>query len=109
MVDLNQNGNLSGGKAATVTRTSGAPTDVLVAAFRGDVNANSIVSGADAFYVLSVKKVIESKLDTAKMAELRKEMQNMSKENVMDDYNSFLIREYPIEINEKLFNRMFAN
>ena len=43
------------------------------------------------------------------MADLRKEMQTMSKSGIMDDYNSFLMRKYPIEINEKIFNRFFQN
>ena len=43
------------------------------------------------------------------MADLRNEMQTMSKSGIMDDYNSFLMREYPIEVNEKIFNRFFQN
>lgn len=109
LVDLKDNGKLAGGKVATVSRTSGAPNDVLVAAFRGTADANTIVSGADAFYVLSVKKAIAPKVDDKKMADLRKEMQNMNDTGIKDDYNSFLMREYPVEVNEKVFNRFFAN
>ncbi len=109
LVDLNQNGKLVNAKSASVSRASGAPNDVLVAAFRGEIGANSIVPGADAFYVLSIKDATAPQIDTKKMADLRTEMQNMSKSGVMDDYNSFLGREYPIEINEKVFNRFFQN
>ena len=61
----------------------------------------------DAFYVLHVAKEIEPKPDSKKMDELRKELQNMSSREITDDYNSFLIREYPVKVNEKVFNRFF--
>lgn len=107
--NLKSDNKLANAKDATVSRASGAPTDVLVAAFRGDMGEKSIVSSSDAFYVLNIKNAIAPKVDTKKMADLRKEMQTMSKSGIMDDYNSFLMREYPIEINEKLFNRFFQN
>ena len=109
LTDFKSNGKLANGKSATVSRTSGAPTDVLVAAFRGDAGAKSIVPSSDAFYVLNIKDSIAPKMDTKKIADLRKEMQTMSKSGIMDDYNSFLMRKYPIEINEKIFNRFFQN
>ena len=109
LTDFKSNGKLANGKSATVSRTSGAPTDVLVAAFRGDAGEKSIVPSSDAFYVLNIKDSIAPKMDTKKMADLRKEMQTMSKSGIMDDYNSFLMRKYPIEINEKIFNRFFQN
>ena len=109
LTDFKSNGKLANGKSATVSRTSGAPTDVLVATFRGDAGEKSIVPSSDAFYVLNIKDSIAPKMDTKKMADLRKEMQTMSKSGIMDDYNSFLMRKYPIEINEKIFNRFFQN
>ena len=109
LTDFKSNGKLANGKPATVSRTSGAPTDVLVAAFRGDAGEKSIVPSSDAFYVLNIKDSIAPKMDTKKMADLRKEMQTMSKSGIMDDYNSFLMRKYPIDINEKIFNRFFQN
>ena len=108
LVDLNKDGKLAGAKSATVSRASGAPTDVLVAAFANAAGQNLIVPSSDAFYVLSVKKDIAPKVDDKKMADVRKEMQNNANSLVTDDYNSFLHREYPIKINEKLFNRLFA-
>ena len=42
------------------------------------------------------------------MDDLRQELQNMSATGLQEDYNSFLIREYPVEINEKVYNRLFA-
>ena len=42
------------------------------------------------------------------MSELRKELETMSNREIIDDYNEFLIREYPVEINEKVYNRFFA-
>jgi len=108
LVDLNQNGKLAGKKTATVSRTSGAPTDVLVAAFASPMDANSIVPGADAFYVMHVAREIAPKMDTKKMANLRNELQNMSSRAIMDDYNGFLMRQYPVKINNKVYDKFFA-
>lgn len=108
LVDLNQNGNLSGKKTVTVSRAAGAPMDLLVAAFNSEVGSNSIVPGTNEFYVLHIEKEITPNPDSKKMSDLRKELQNMSEREIKDDYNSFLIREYPVEVNEKVFNRFFA-
>ena len=108
LVDLNKDGKLAGKKSATVSRADGAPTDVLVDAFRNEIGQNAIVSGSDAFYVLSVKSATAPKADKKKMDNIRKELENMSATGLQDDYNSFLIREYPIQINEKVYNRVFA-
>lgn len=109
LTDFKTNGKLANGKSATVSRASGAPTDVLVAAFRGDIDEKSIVSSPDAFYVLNIKKSIAPTVDKKQMADLRDEMKTMSESGIMDDYNSFLMREYPTEVNEKIFNRFFQN
>lgn len=109
LVDLNKNGKLDGKKqTATVSRTSGAPTGVLVAAFSNPVGTNTIVPADDAFYVLAVRDEILPQPDAKKSAELRRELQNMGTRIIQDDYNSFLKREYPIKVNEKVFNRFFA-
>ena len=109
LVDVNQGKALNGARAVTVSRADGAPLDVLNAAFRDAVGTNSIVSGADVFYVLSVKNAIEPQQDNQKKAKLKEELENMMRNNVSDDYNSFLEREYPIEVNQKLYNRLFGN
>ena len=109
LVDLNQGTELKGKKTATVSRTSGAPVEVLTAAFRNDTEKNTIVPGADAFYVLSVTRSIAPALDTKKMADLQNEMQSTMDKSIADDYDSYLKREYPIEINEKIYNRVFGN
>lgn len=108
LVDLNKNGKLAGKKSATVSRTSGAPNDVLVAAFRTPVGTNAIVPGTDAFYIISVKSEIAPTADSKKMSDIRKESQTMTTRAIMDDYNSFLIRQYPVKVNEKLYNKFFA-
>ena len=108
LVDLNQNGVLNGKKTVTVTRASGAPLDVLSTAFNAEIGNNSIVNGQDAFYVLHVEKDIAPKVDDKKMADLRKELEGISNKEIVDDYNAFLIREYPVKINEKVYNRFFA-
>ncbi len=108
LVDLNKEGKLAGAKMATVSRASGAPTDVLVAAFQNDAGKNMIVPSSDSFYVLSVKQAVAPKVDDKKMADVKAELQNMSVTGIQEDYNSFLKREYPTEINEKVYNRFFG-
>ncbi len=108
LVDLNQSGNLDGKKTVTVTRTSGAPLDVLSATFNLPIGNNSIVDGTDAFYVLHIESETPPKPDDKKLAEIRKELEGLNNKQIIDDYNEFLIREYPVDINEKVFNRFFA-
>lgn len=112
LVDLNKDGKFAGKKlstkSATVSRTSGAPTDVLVAAFRANANDNSIVSAADAFYVLHTGDAVAPTVDTKKMADLRKELATTQSREITDDYNSFLIRTYPVKINHKVYDKFFA-
>jgi hypothetical protein len=109
LIALNKNGGFQGARRdVAVSRANGAPVDVLVAAFKQEIGANAIVPGPDAFYVVSVKKEVAPKADAAKMTALRKELQNMTAREVMDDYNSFLMREYPVKINRKVFEKLFA-
>ena len=108
LVDLNKDGKLADKKSVNVSRTSGAPIDVLNAAFNNPVETNTIVPGSDAFYVLRIKSVQVPAADAKKMEDLRKEMKTLSENMIMDDYNSFLIREYPVRINEKVYKRAFA-
>ncbi len=108
LVDLNQTGKLAGKKTVTITRTSGAPLDLLSATFNSPIGNNSIVNGNDEFYVLHVDKEIAPKADDKKMADLRAEMERTSNANAVADYNAFLKRKYPIKVNEKVFNRFFA-
>lgn len=108
LVDLNENGKLAGKQSAKITRASGAPTDILVAAFNSPVGTNSIIPGANAFYVLSVKSESAPRMDTKKMSGIYGELKNISARYIMDDYNSFLMREYPAQINHKVYNRFFG-
>ncbi len=109
LVDLNENGKLAGKKAATVSRANGAPTDVLVAAFNSPVGKNQIVESVDGFYVLQIVDETMPKPDEKKMATLRDELENNATKALQEDYNSFLIREYPIEVDEKNYNRFIKN
>ncbi len=108
LVALNADGKLPGKKSVTVSRTSGAPTDVLVAAFKGEIGDNSIVPGTDAFYVMHIADDIDPRMDNKKMQAMRPEIQNMMTRGIMDDYNAFLGREYPAKLNHKLLDRVMA-
>lgn len=99
---------LAGAKNVTVSRTAGAPLKVLVAAFGTNVGDNGIIEDDDAFYVMRVRNEIAPKADAAKKAALRKELETMSMRTVADDYNSFLIREYPVKVNKKVYDKVFA-
>ena len=108
LVDLNKDGKLADKKSVDVSRTSGAPVDVLNAAFNNPIETNTIVPGADAFYVVRIKSEKMPAVDTKKMDALNKELKETSARALMDDYNSFLVREYPVRVNEKVYKRVFA-
>jgi peptidyl-prolyl cis-trans isomerase D len=109
LIALNNGGDFKGARRdVVVSRANGAPLDVLVSAFKQRVGTNAIAPAVDAFYVISVKKEITPQADAAKTAALRKEMLNTSSREIMDDYNSFLIREYPVKVNKKAFEKLFA-
>lgn len=108
LVGLNENGELGGAKSVTVTRADGAPLELLSAAFSGEIGANSIVNGADSFYVLHIGAEVMPDVDDKKLAEIRDELEALGNNNITDDYNEFLSREYPVKVNEKVYNRFFA-
>ena len=95
-------------KDATVSRTEGAPLSVLNSAFAGQNGDKVIAEDGDAFYVVSVGKTVMPKSDAAKKASLRKELEKMSMRFIQDDYSQFLKQEYPVKVNEKVFNRFIA-
>ena len=105
LVNLNQGGTLKNAKVASVSRTEGAPIEVLNAAFAGRVGDNVIVEDANAFYVMHIDNNVAPKSDAKGKDAIRKELQNMSKRYVADDYSQFLKRHYPVKINEKNYKR----
>ncbi len=108
LVGLNKDGKMAKSTSATVSRASGAPVAVLNAAFNSPAGTNMITEQPDAFYVLHIDSEIAPKADAKKMDALRREMGTMSSLMIMDDYNSFLKRTYPVEINEKMYNQFIA-
>lgn len=109
LVDVNAGNAMPNKKSATVSRVNGAPDDVLVATFKSNIGTNSIVESPNAFYVMTVKSDAKPTADKKKMADLNTELQKMSEKQITDDYNSFLIREYPVKINEKVYRRFLGN
>ncbi len=109
LVDVNAGGDMANKKSATVSRTNGAPDAVLVAAFKSDVGSSEIVAGDNAFYVMSVKSDVKPAINTKKMADTTTDVQKLSARQITDDYNSFLIREYPIKINDRVYRRFLGN
>ncbi len=105
LVNLNQGGALKNAKVASVSRTEGAPIEVLNAAFAGRVGDNVIVEDANAFYVMHIDNNVAPKSDAKGKDAIRKELENMSKRYVADDYSQFLKRHYPVKINEKNYKR----
>ncbi|HNY24922.1 MAG TPA: SurA N-terminal domain-containing protein [Alphaproteobacteria bacterium] len=109
LINLNKDKSLAGKKSVTVSRANGAPVELLVSAFSNGEGKNLIVPGKNSFWVLHVGKSIAPKMDNAKFAALKKELQGMKSRSVMSDYNSFLIREYPVKLNQKAFDKYFGN
>lgn len=108
LVDLNKNGNLQNKKIANVTRTDGAPLNVLADTFKYKLGDTGIVETDDTFYVLHVVSAQQPQPNPAKTNDLRKELLNQSTKLVQDDYNSYLIRKYPVKINQKVYTRYLS-
>ncbi|MBR4475467.1 MAG: SurA N-terminal domain-containing protein [Alphaproteobacteria bacterium] len=109
LVDVNAGKPMANKKSTNVSRTSGAPDDVLVAAFKSEIGSNSIVPGKNAFYVMTVKSNAKPTIDSKKSADLEKEVAKISARGITDDYNSFLIRENPVRVNEKVYRRFLGS
>ena len=108
LVDVKAGKPMANKKSTNVSRTNGAPDDVLVAAFKSNIGTSSIVPGNNAFYVMTVKSNAKPKVDAKKSADLEKEVAKISARGITDDYNSFLIRENPVRINEKVYRRFLG-
>ena len=108
LIALNDKQTLKNMKDVNVTRTEGAPLVVLNAAFAGKNGENVIAEDNDAFYIVSIGKTIMPKIDAVKKVSLRKELEKMNVRFVQDDYGQFLKRQYPVKVNEKIFNRFVA-
>lgn len=94
---------------ATITRASGAPTAVLTAAFRQEIGTSAIVESPTAYYVLNVADATLPKSDDTKMKSISTETANIISRGLMDDYNSFLGREYPAKVYPREFEKLFGN
>jgi len=107
LVALNENGKLDNKKSATISRASGAPMAVLVSAFSAAPGTNALSEDENAFYVLAVKSEKAPRIDTKNMANINKELSEMSSRMLMDDYDAFLKRTYPVKINTRVYERFF--
>jgi len=99
-----------GGKlttSATVGRATGAPLEVLNAAFVADVNRPRIVPGDGSFHVVRVLEEITPTMNNARRREIETEVGNMLNRQILDDYTGFLQRRYKIVPNEKMMRRLF--
>lgn len=108
LIKLNEGKSLKSAKSASVSRTEGAPIEILNSAFSGQDGHNTIVEGKNAFYVLHIDKTIAPKADKKKQEALRKELENMHKSYTSDDYSQFLKRHYPVKVNDKTFKKFIA-
>ncbi|MCL2757971.1 MAG: SurA N-terminal domain-containing protein [Alphaproteobacteria bacterium] len=107
LIDANRE-NTPVGRPVTVTRTSGAPLEILAAAFRTPVGTNTIVPGANAFFVLSVKDAVVPNMNEARRTELQADAGRALARIMQDDYTAFLGRKYPVKINARMFRRLFG-
>ena len=108
LVDVKAGKPMANKKTNNVSRTNGAPDDVLVAAFKSNIGTSLIVPGKDAFYVMTVKSNAKPKVDSKKSADLEKEVAKISARGITDDYNSFLMRKNPVRVNEKVYRKVFG-
>jgi len=108
---LRANEILTSGKklaaAATVSRTDGAPLEVLNAAFSADFDAPQIVPGQNAFYILNVVGETAPKVAAAKKKEIEAEMKSLLARQILDDYTGYLNRKYETKANNRIMRRLF--
>ena len=107
LIAANKDGK-SVGKQVSVTRASGAPLEVLSAAFSLPVGTKTIIPAGNAFYVLYVINSSLPKMDAAAGTALSREAAAMLSRTIRDDYSAFLSRKYPTKINNRLFKRLFG-
>ncbi|MDR2770366.1 MAG: SurA N-terminal domain-containing protein [Rickettsiales bacterium] len=93
--------------AVNVSRTGGAPLEVLNAAFASEIGRPQIAAGPGVFYVMNVLKENPAKPNQAKKKELETEAAKMTGQQMLDDYTGFLQRKYKIRPNENMLKRMF--
>ena len=108
LIALKDGKNLTNMKSVEVTRTEGAPIEVLNAAFAGRNGDNVLTEDGNSFYIVKIGENVMPKADKDKKAQLRKELEKMSVRFVTDDYTQFLKREYPVKINQKTYDRFIA-
>ena len=108
LVDLNAGKSFQDAVSASVSRTDGAPLEVLNTVFASVAGDNKIAEDANAFYVLRVGDTVMPKTDAKKQESLRGELRKMSANYVLDDYSQFLKRKYPVRVNDKVFKRFVA-
>ena len=92
----------------TITRTVGAPLEVLSAAFAMDIGRPQIVPGVNAFHVVKVNETIMPNIDAKLRGELKKEIENILSRQIMDDYMNFLARKYKIKQNDRVMRRLMG-
>ena len=102
---INNGDKMPNAKSTTVSRMSGAPTDVLVATFKNGAGQNTIVPSANEFYVLRIVSEKKPSVDAKKTQDLATEISNMSIRHIQEDYDSYLKRKYPTKINQKIYDR----
>ena len=95
------------GATAVVSRASGAPLEVLSAAFAQDPGRAKITAGDGVFYIVKVVEEIAPKPNAAKTKKIANEMKNAVARQILDDYSGFLSRKYPVSPNERMMRRLF--
>lgn len=108
LVDVKDGKPMANKVSANVSRANGAPMAVLAAAFNTPVGTSALVPTNDAFYVITVRDAAMPKADATRAAALRSELGKTTATELSDDYNSFLMREYPVKLNENVYRRFVS-
>ncbi|MCQ2562330.1 MAG: SurA N-terminal domain-containing protein [Alphaproteobacteria bacterium] len=105
LLKLNNKEDISGLKKSIITRTEGAPLQVLSSVFAENIGNNILVETSDAFYVVRIVNETAPQMNSKMADTIRKELEKMSLRYTQDDYIQFLKRHYSVKFNEKTFNR----
>ena len=79
-------------------------TKDLFAAKIGEATAPRVVSNQEVNIVI-LKEIISGKVDEAKLKSFEQQLASDFKNNIINNFDQYLEKKYPVKINEKIFNQ----
>jgi len=100
--------DVAGVTNATVSRTAGAPINVLATVYGMALGDAAIAEDSDAFYVTALVREIPAAVDEKRMKSVSDAVRTASATEITDDYDAFLKRTYPVHVNDRVYSKVFS-